>query len=1532
MFKKVLVIGLCAAAMSLSAAAQLTRETQGGTQGNGLMKNRNEVPLPARMKPSKAPAAPSSVSRYFHTVAPAQLEPSVKVPMKAPARAASISGKLEGALCYSSGIINDTKGWYNGITANNHKLAWSLDSYYRYSGPHAAFVKDDKVYTLSYTNTTTGIQDAGYMTFDLATGNKLEEGSFDIFQGYDVCAYFAAYDYDKDIVWAITYNKSGNAAAMQTYNTDTHTFTYVADISYSMIPLTFAYCPVDGCLYGIDDTADLVKWDYTSNKFVKVGSTGFPTDEYLGAMVYSPADNGFLAILDNYDTESTELILFPINGSSHTVIGARANSETWATLYVSDQYAPAGAPMAIESDDMTIDFTDGSLTGSVSATLPTKDVDGNDLTDRVYMVLTVDDEEVSRRSGNPGERIAIDATLTEGEHKIKLTPFVYSGLNELRGASTVVTRYIGIDTPAAPSKVTIAPTKVTWTAVTEGVHKGYIDVAAIKYNVYVDGVKMNSAPVSGTSLDVTMPAGSVSHKAAVEAVGGDGKVSARTESESIVTSTTLELPVYIAPEEGQQDLDEAVIDMFEIIDVNGDGKTWNYDRQNPYTGGFYQLCASDETAPSDDWLMLPGINFPDAAGFYKLEMEVGCPDHYFQQGPEVLEVAVGPSADPSAMTVITPATEYVKQKGKEMNWVKYEQIFQVTSAGVNYIGLHCITPQSYYRIYARHFRVTAINTSASAPAAVTGLTATRGENGALNATVKFNLPSVDREGKTLTASSIKAVVKCGEISNEVSGTPGSEQTTVIATKQGLNDISVTTWDGNVEGETVHVEVYTGEDSPQSVALDYAISADNRTLTLSWTLPATGPNGYNVDPAKCSYDIYRYLSASSAWVKYDTVEGEMSWTYQVGENEAQKVEQFGVFARNAIGGSGDTYPIMSAVLGKPYTLPMVEAFPTNSQDEVLLSYEPMFIQGLTELSPWWGFADPAEVDPAAANASSTALYAQYQGIGQLDLPKFSTVGCTNVKVGLSIFFGGISVKQVEVFATCDDIMMQPLASYGPADGSGWEMKEISLPAAFNGKQWVAISIRVTNEDFNCIFLMDRYEIRNLDGVDFKVAEFTGDFRLNMGDHGEYFASVENNGAEPAAAPGVTLGIYRGSQLLRNVEMIGDPDNSTINPGERMDYAFALDADRELLGKGVMRFKIEGTDVDMDNNESAVAFHVLNGNIPVVDDLEAVAADGNVNLSWGEARILEDAEVTMPFTYGSAMGAFKNIDVDGERVYGLSNIAYVGKYQPKAYQAIPVSDIGNPLITSHSGDIMLMAMSPASGNAAEDYLISPAVEGGSKVTFYATSITDQFGEETLKFMVSTTDDDPELFTEVETFTLPSPAWTRFDVQLPADARYFAIVYVSADRFGLLLDDIYYTPAAPKAVVNGYNVYRTNVAVAQGVSGLTYTDANVADGRYMYNVAVSALLNGAVEEGNMSSPVYVTMESVGIGNVDESAKASIYALEGAVGLTGFEGHTVMIYTVDGRLVASAKVTDAKAVVPVAPGTYMVRCATSAAKLHIR
>ena len=68
----------------------------------------------------------------------------------------------------------------------------------------------------------------------------------------------------------------------------------------------------------------------------------------------------------------------------------------------------------------------------------------------------------------------------------------------------------------------------------------------------------------------------------------------------------------------------------------------------------------------------------------------------------------------------------------------------------------------------------------------------------------------------------------------------------------------------------------------------------------------------------------------------------------------------------------------------------------------------------------------------------------------------------------------------------------------------------------------------------------------------------------------------------------------------------------------------------------------------------------------------------------------------------------------------------------------------------------------------------------------------------------------------------------------------------------------------------------------------------------------------------------------NVDEASGAAVRGAEGAIAVDGFAGR-VNVYTVDGRLAASAQV-DGEATISVAAGLYVVRAGEKAVKVVVK
>ena len=268
----------------------------------------------------------------------------------------------------------------------------------------------------------------------------------------------------------------------------------------------------------------------------------------------------------------------------------------------------------------------------------------------------------------------------------------------------------------------------------------------------------------------------------------------------------------------------------------------------------------------------------------------------------------------------------------------------------------------------------------------------------------------------------------------------------------------------------------------------------------------------------------------------------------------------------------------------------------------------------ELYPSWTFADPTIASDNAANESGNALCAYYIGSGQLTMPKFSTVGADNAKLAMSLYLGPEGVDHIELFGSTDDAEMIFLDEFFGASADGWVTKLVSLPAALQGKQWVAVTIRVTNLDYSHYFLMDRFEVRNFDGREMAITDIQGPTRGNIGEILSLRATVTNLGNVDVPQPGLTAGLYKGGKRVADMIVADVEGDQTMKPEDKAVYLLSMElTDRIALGDYVVRVSLTEADLDPDNNLRTANLRVLNENVPVVSDLKAELGDeGDVQL--------------------------------------------------------------------------------------------------------------------------------------------------------------------------------------------------------------------------------------------------------------------------------------------------------------------------------
>lgn len=1508
--KKTLLLALLLAGYAGVAMGQLQRTS--ATEYDGRTPVAAKTPALARG--SKAAEAATSL--------PARISATKTVKAyRSPVARAAAKGSLEGFCTYPMA----SRGWYSFNAQGRPSKDWSADIPSGTATPSAGFVADGVLYTFwratDYNYNLTGM---GFVKYDYASGRVLDQVAYDLFGGYDKVVFGAAYNEDEGCAYLLCGQKDNvNRFSMQKFNLATGAFTLVANLSGDDYPMAYAWYPRNGGIYLIDEGGRLMRYNDATASFKSVKQTSIDVG-YAGGMVYSAKDEAFIVLMEGEECATTFYKVDPVTATTTTLMDLGDDSQ-WNILYCADSNSDTAAPGALSG--VSVSFSGASLSGTLTATLPAVTIDGGALSGDVYVRVSETGNVLSESvKGAPGATVSVPLTLTEGAHSLQVMAYVKNGDKSLVGPRTTVNVTVGNDTPTAPGSVTLTDTQVTWSP-SVAANGGYMDAAALGYNVYIDGKKVNDQSVKTTSLAVTLPTtGNVAHIAAVEAVLGS-YTSDRALSNVVVGQQPFGLPCYIRPLDGQTDLDPMVQVLLPALNANGDNRTWIYDQQSG-TGGFYYLCSVDNDA--DDWLVMPQMKF-DRPGYYKFSFEVNSGLNHFFAGDEVFEIGIARQAyapDLKAGVFTEPVT--VK---KSAYFEPHEVVFEIKEAGNYHIGIHCITPVNIFRLYARNFAVEALQATEAAPAAVTGLNAAAAAKGALQAIVTFNMPSVDIDGMTLAADlALTATVVCGENTATVTGLPGQAMTATVDALQGDNTVSVRVSSAKGgEGPAASVVVTVGVDTPDVLTLYKNIAADNMSMRVSWTVSTKGAFGGYVDPAGVGYIVYR-KHENGNYVQYEILDkGVSEWNFALPAGTAQDIYQFGILPYNEAGAL-DQFAVVEVMLGKLYELPMKETFRTAGEN-VVWTYDPIGIQNVAEQYCSWGFADPADIEDGAPNDSKTALVSIYQGVGQLSFPRFSTVGLDNVKISLSMLHGVLSSTEVIIAAVTPDANFFPIEVVDLTEGTGWQNTSVTLPEACLGKGWAGLVVRCTNPTFKHRFVMDGYEVKAYTNAGINLLDVQAQGSVRVGKEAKVSAVIANMTTSNVGVPAINAVFTAENGTTAALIPADDYSDVIIGRGERTTIEYYLPATADHLGYGNVRLVFADPSIADESAEGFARVRVVKGYTPFISTLSAESRAAGASLSWDPVElpssVTEGAEDLQPWDFGDNLGDFLNIDNDRQSPYSISEVVYPGKYTPKAFQVFAGSEFAIPVLQAHKGDQYFMIFSPDSKATLQgnDWLVSPRVAGGSEVSAYICAPSLEYGEESVTLEISGKSADPADFEVLTTFTADATSWKYVSATLPADARYFALHYTGYGKFCMMIDDITFSPYDIDGAVEAYNIYRDGALIGTSATA-SYTDAQAPESA-VYNVApVIRHADGMTDEGIRSNSA-----RIGLGGIASTvAGGAVAGGRGYIAITGFEGLSATVFTPDGSTVAAVDELPGTVRIPAAPGMYIVAVGSRAYKIIVK
>lgn len=1269
----------------------------------------------------------------------------------------------------------------------------------------------------------------------------------------------------------------------------------VTPVDWPMAAITFNQ--VSGKLIGIAGSS-VVEIDTAAGTQKKIGTIDTPS-EYITGIAYSPYDEGYFYAVS---TDAANGIQLLAEDDFKTLSYEKYDGLVgFYNLYCPDLQAVTDAAPG-EAKIVNTLFANGSLSGSITYRMPSATYGGTPILGDIDWILEVDGVECRRGMAAAGSEFVVPVdNLTEGMHTFTLK---ISSAGKF-GPFLTTSFYVGNDTPNAPAAVTITDRVIKWDAVTTGVNGGYVNAEEVTYNVYV-----NDAPVAkgikATECAPKLPEGQLidTYVASVEAEYA-GKTSERASSDDLKYGDPYTLPESFAPTAKESKL-------FTVVDANGDGTTIDFAQMRFGALGIKDvfIYQTHTRNAANDWLYLPVTVYDDANAVYEFSMNAMRGSTKAEQ----LEVVLASAPDGQASSVVSTivgktslTNDASDTQASLLNYVK--GTFIVPKAGNYYVGIHITSARNRDRVIMRDFSVAKLDGIAIGnPAAVTGLKATAAPQGELKADVTFTFPTATIAGTAYAADkSLTATVKAdGCEAVTVTGTPGSAASASIPALQGNNNVTVTVADGELNGLSASVAVYVGVEAPAAVGnLTGVVDATDYKVHLTWDAPAKGINGGYVQPTGIRYYLLEYKLDGDAykWVVTEDLGTDVtSCDYQLPADAPIQLVQLGILTENFAGRS-DSFRISANVMGKPYPLPTSYNFKAeDSFQNPTVNYSPDDVDLV--------IGDPADdYSEYATDDNAKALYSMsYFDVtdAHFTLPKFSTKGSVNAAVALEVYGG--STSSFSVTASAYGVPMKVVKTFA-ADSfteKGPQKVVVDLPAEFQNKEWVEIGF-LYNTTYSWygdseVFILYGYTFFDNVPFDFGVTSIEGPALAKIGEENVYKAHVVNFGSAANAVPASN---WRFIDAEGNVVSAVDlpAGTSTVAPGDEVTFNISFTPTADEVGDYTLAYTILKADNKEYNDYMEKTLQVVKGVIPVITDLHAneISYD-NVKLGWSPVdaanSLIEDFEEETPLVMDSesdTVADFTRIDGDGHDVYGPNSEAYQQMptaNMPQSFVVWSQTDMekimqlgDNSPYKAASGDKFLIAFCPgpdASGKAvdADDWLISPQLAGGSTFSFAMKPLTYLYGAETVEILYSSTGTEKEDFKLLETIKTNvgegSPTFEEYDFSLPEDVKYVAIHYVSNDVFGIIIDDIGYTPASSQTKLKGFDIYRDGVMIAECAecADNTYEDATVeANSDYSY-VVVPVLSDGTRGADSNTLRLRTTgIDGVGV----EAEEAEYYDLNG-------------------------------------------------------
>ena len=908
---------------------------------------------------------------------------------------------------------------------------------------------------------------------DFETGEILDSKSLD---PKDYNTWFTHCDYipQKEVIFGLGRDEK-NWDSMKTMNiNDLSDIKNLCTVYYDYLLLALAYNPYDENVYAITRKKQFVRINQETGEYDYLWDIPLPdmNTNYKMALTYLPNADEYLFATTLNDIDMTT-VYYRLDVESQIIAQtAQITDSHLVTFFVNTDEKDMQSPLRPEFTGM--EFPYGGLSGAFTFTMSNETAGGNAITESLNWTFYADGEAISSGSAAPGASVSVDVQLTEGEHTIEMA----SAVGDHAGPSFKKVVYIGNDTPKAPTNVVLEEGKVSWDAVTEGVHNGYLNLAEMTYEIYINDEYIGETSETYFNFSVAPTDAFGKHVASVIAICNDLE-SEKAMSNSTVYGAPMNLDVFFTPSRDEAQLFTVVKD-----DIDR-ALSWGYDVWDSAFATDYPWVKSTT------WLVTPPLNMDDTKIVYSVEFEAMA-NKLSNDGEAYLRVYLGESKDPTDGDRIL-IDHFIPTIGQ---YSKYRAIFCIHEPKNGHIGFQASSDYLVNIFKVRNISISKTDISPEAPSAVTDIKAIENSNGDLNATVSFRMPTINLAGNNLPdESEITAEITVGDITKSLVGKPGEEMSTIITTQQGNNNIDVTVALGNKVGESKSITVYTGLDKP-GIPLNFKgeLTEDPYTVNFTWETPNEGAQGKYFKPENLKYSIqYR-----SGWYIYDVgeiPEDATEFSYTFPEGTPQSNYEFTITAKNEI---GEGLPAsVTVITGQPYTLPMVEDFTNNryTYNPFVLTYPSEQYSGSTSIfqAPYYTNEIFEKYDHSCVTAFSTVTG---DTKSRLAFPMFSTENITGIAtISIEIWNGDLSAEKMTLYGDTFS-SEQPIEIGTIEKGTGWTIVNFILPDSLLGQKWCALYL---DSDYNApdtYTMVYSYSISTTSGVN-KLDTETGFIQSSKG---------------------------------------------------------------------------------------------------------------------------------------------------------------------------------------------------------------------------------------------------------------------------------------------------------------------------------------------------------------------------------------------------------------------------------------------------